>query len=265
VALDSLKRFFGAGGDPKKESAPEGPTLRAEGKPTVSLPIDPNTEIERVKRLTRDPQVREGYITYIASLYELVAKGDTSPGNICGLVNGLACNHKLLRDQAGATLMRLSHHFPEVCDEFFRIMEQEPEGTRLNLIKAIFKDRPPRDVTVRLLQCGLADPAERVRYFAVDRIRYCEIRELVPILQQQRNVEIEPKMQRFIDFNIALLVDGFYVEQKPDSGDYLVSVSLGGGGVSSLTVAEADYSPAAVQRALEKLRAEWKSIEGEEK
>lgn len=264
MPLERLKKLFGGGDDSGDKSGPVGPTLEAEGKPTVRLPIDPNSEIARVQKLTKDPQVRESYITYISSLYELVARGDTSPGNVCGLVNGLACNHKLLRDEAGSTLMRLSHHFSEMCDEFFRIMEQEPEGTRLNLIKAIFKDRPPRDVTVNLLQRGLADAAERVRYFAVDRVRHCEIRELVIVLQQQRNVEIEAKMQRFIDFNVALLVDGFFVEQKPDSGDYLVSVSLGGGGVSSLSVAEEDYSPAAVQKALEKLRAEWKSIQGEE-
>jgi hypothetical protein len=263
VALGGLMKLFG-GGDAGDDPGPSGPFLEAEGKPTVRLGIDPNREIERVNKLTKDSRVRQNYISYISSLYELVARGDTGPGNICGLVNGLACNHKLLRDEAGSTLMKLAHHFPEVGAEFVRIMEQEGEDVRLNLIKAIFKDMPPRSVAVGLLQRGLADPAERVRYFSVDRIRSCEIRELVPQLLEQRKVEMETKMQRFIDFNIALLVDGFYVEQKPDSGDYLISVSLGGGGVSSATVAADDYSPAAVQQALERLRAEWNRLKVDE-
>ncbi len=238
--------------------------MEAEGKPSVRLAIDPDREIARVKKLTKDAQARESYISYISALYELVARGDTSPGNIGGLVNGFACKHKLLRDEAGSTLMKLSHHFPEVGGEFFRIMEQEGEEVRLNLIKSIFHDMPPRPTTVGLLQRALTDPGNRVRYFAVDRIRTCEIRELVPQLLEQRKAEVETKMQRFIDFNVALMVDGFYVEQKPGTGDHMVSVSLGGGGVSSASVAAADYCPAAVQQTLERLRANWNRLKGQE-
>lgn len=257
-----LRKLFGGGSE--EEPEPSGPRLEEEGKPTIRLPENPEEVIARVHKLTKDAAARERYTSYISSLYELVARGDTSPGNICGLVNGIACPHKLLRDEAGEMLMNLSHHFTEVQDEFQRIMEQEGESVRLNLIKAIFKVMPPRSVAVNLLVLGLRDSAERVRYFAVDRIRACDIRELLPQLQNQRKMEPDPKMQRFIDFNCALVTDGFYVEEK-DSGDYLVSVSLGGGGVSSSTVPAEDYSPAKVQETLERLRTNWKRIQGEQK
>ncbi len=260
MALDVLKRLFGGGSDEGDESEKDVHVLTEEGKPTLRLPADPQREITRVEKLTSDPVAREHYIAFISSLYELVVRNDDSPANICDLTRGLACSHKKLRDQAGEWLMRVTHYFEAARHEMFRVMEQEGEESRLQLIKAIWKNMPPRSTTIALLQQGLADPCERVRYVAVDRIRACDIRELLPQLEEQRQMETEPKIQRFIDFTTALMEDGFYVEQKPDSEDYLVSVNIGSGGVSSRSIPADEYSPAAVQHALEQLRSNWNLI-----
>lgn len=257
-----FKKLFGGGS--KNEPEPAGPCLQDDDKPTLRLPKYPEEVLERVHKLTKDQHTRDRYTAYVASLYELIVRGDTSPGNICGLVNGISCSHKLLRDEAGEQLLKLSHYYREVRDELQRIMEQEGEVIRLNLIKAMLKVMPPRPVAINLLFSGVQDPAERVRYFAVDRIRACHIRELLPQLQEQRKVEPDEKMQRFIDFNCALMTDGFYVEEK-DSGDCLVSVSLGGGGVSSATVPADEYSAAKVQETLERLRTNWARLQGKKK
>jgi len=264
VALDGLKRLFGGGTDDEEESAHDGLCLAEEGKPMLKLPSDPQSEIARAEKLTKDPEARESYIAFISSIYELVVRNDDSPANICDLTRGLSCSHKKLRDQSGTWLMQVSHYFEAARHEMVRVMEQEGEETRLQLVKAIWKNTPPRSTTIALLQHALADACERVRYFAVDRIRACDVRELIPQLQEQRQLETEPKIQRFIDFNIALMEDGFYVEQKPDSQDHLVSANIGSGGISSKTIPADEYSPQAVQRALEQLRSNWNRIKGGE-
>ncbi|MGB0581527.1 MAG: hypothetical protein ACPGVU_17660 [Limisphaerales bacterium] len=257
-----FKKLFGGGS--KDEPEPNGPCLEEEGKPTLRLPEHPEEVIERVHRLTKDSMTRDRYTSYIGALYEVVVRGDVSPGIVCDLVNGISCPHKLLRDEAGEQLMQLAHYYPEVAGEFQRIMEQEGEAVRLNLVKAVFKVMPPRTIAINLLFNGLRDQAERVRYFSVDRIRACQLRELLPQLHEQRRVEPNLKMQRFIDFNCAMMTDGFYVEEK-DSGDYLVSAALGGGGVLSATVPIDEYSPAKVQETLERLRTNWARLQGKKK
>lgn len=264
MALDGLKRLFGGGSDEGNPSEQGGHLLAEDGKPTLRLPADPHSEIARAEKLTRDTVARGHYIAFISSIYELVLRNDDSPANICDLTRGLSCSHKKLRDQAGEWLMQVTHYFEAARHELLRVMEQEGEESRLQLIKAVWKNTPPRSTTIALLQLGLADPCERVRYFAVDRIRACDIRELIPQLEEQRQLETEPKIQRFIDFTTALMEDGFYVEQKPDSEDYLVSVNIGSGGVSSKTIPADEYSPTTVQQALEQLRSNWKRIKGDE-
>lgn len=250
------------GGEDGEPSPPTGPRLEAAGKPTIQLPPDPEAEIRRVEKLTRDPSARTSFVGFISAVYELVCRQDTSPENLARLTAGLDCNYKLLRDGIGEQLMHLSHHFPEVSHEFMRVMNEAPPARRLELIKAIWRATPPRPTTVALLTKALTDTEERVRYFAVDRIRTGELRELLPQLKELRQHESDDKLRRFIDFNVGLLETGFYVEDKPDTHERVVTVYLGKGGTSSKSIPAADYSPRRVQQVLEKLRADWNRLQG---
>lgn len=261
MPLGELANWLFGGSDDKGRTA-KGPRLSAPDKPTVTVSDDAEAEIREAQKLTRDVPTRTAFAGFIRAVHALVEKRDASPPNLAALVAGLDCRHKALREGAGEQIMRLSHHFPAIERQLLGIVEGDLRERRLAVIQSIWRVTPPRDTAVTLLRKGLIDREERVRYFAVDRIRTGEFRELLPEMKELRQRETDARLRRFIDFNVGLIETGFYVEENAVTGDRVITVALGKGGLSSKSIPAAEYSPEKVKEVLEKLRSDWRRLQG---
>jgi hypothetical protein len=260
VSLKSISSWF-FGDDSGVAKKPL--VMVEEGKPKIELPADVEAEIARITNYTRSDLIRAQSEAVIRAIYEIVQTRQIDKANLSSLLRGFESKYKFVWEDAGRRLMQLSHYFPEVRDELFRIINTEIAELRLKLVKAIWKAVPPRSLMLTILRRGLVDEDREVRHFSVDRVRAQNCAELVDDLHALRARETDSKSARFIDFTLALMNDGFFVEEQAESGDYMLTVALGVGGTASQTIPKEDYGPTAVQATLTELRAKWEKISGE--
>jgi hypothetical protein len=92
---------------------------------------------------------------------------------------------------------------------------------RVNLITELH-DRLPKEFCIELIRRGLVDRSKRVREAAADKARILILHELLPDLKRCEEDELQAEMKLAMNWAIALIRDGYFVNTLPDGSKSLV-------------------------------------------
>ena len=113
----------------------------------------------------------------------------------------------------------------------------------------------PKSFVQELLNQTVNDRSKRVRYWTAWQCDQLTLREMVPVLLQQAEVEPNPEMKREIERHALLLRDGYIVELQ-ENGRLELQIRLPNGGLTWIDISQKDIKSGQVPSIVQKKLAE---------
>jgi hypothetical protein len=145
------------------------PNLSQSGKPLVFLLEDPAKEKAHVQNYTKNPEAISEYGILIDALFRIVISQNLMTEDLVVLKESMKSTHKVVWEEAGRRMMQFSHYFPTAIDALLELLSDRKAKIRVRVIQSIWSDRPPEDITRRILDQGRKDVSSEVRLFSEDR------------------------------------------------------------------------------------------------
>jgi hypothetical protein len=125
-------------------------------------------------------------------------------------------------------------------------------------LEAIFWLHPemPRPLLQDVLGQRLADRSKHVRKQAARKCDLLNLREIVPALLRQAEVEADAEVKRELEYHARMIQDGYVIERDAQGG-LTLSVRLKGGCVTWQEIKRKDVDRGNVPALVAKLRAHW--------
>jgi len=105
----------------------------------------------------------------------------------------------------------LTGQFPEARDAVAKMAEDPKQHVRFNAILCV-GDSTPASFKSKLLRQGLHDKSARVRSKAADWALKCQIREIIPDLENSFVIEKNAEAKSNLEYCLRLLRDGYILK-----------------------------------------------------
>ncbi|MDR2925390.1 MAG: HEAT repeat domain-containing protein [Azoarcus sp.] len=116
---------------------------------------------------------------------------------------------------SGKFICRLSYHFEEVRVIYKRLVNDKSSAIRYNAV-TLTLDRPPEDIIRYILEKTYHDKSSKVRKKVADVCLRLNFNQMLPLLEQQYNIEHDDEVRIGLHFSIELLKNGYLIETLSD-------------------------------------------------
>lgn len=174
------------------------------------------------------------------SFEELKQVKATSRDQLEAIIEAARCPSRAVWGVGGQLLAKLAQT-NEAAQEAFRELVASPKASERLQAVCSLSARMPVALLHDLLRQTVNDRSKRVRQWTAEMCNTLGLREMVPELLQRAKAEPDPDVKRGLEFNAALIRDGYVVETR--EGDRLcLSFRLRDGGLTWLDISQNDVN-----------------------
>jgi hypothetical protein len=198
----------------------------------------------------RRPHLERAYRAAWEAFRRSLSSGVLKEVDLTEVVRAARAKEATLWDSATGWLAALTRNHPEARQAVRSMSLDGLAHVRFNALCCL-GSRSSRPLLLDVILPAINDKSSRVRWKAVDKAGAVELREAIPVIEDRRRVEQDPKVRRTIDFTLPLLRDGYTLEER-DGELHLTVSAVGGIRGGSVTRAEIE------RRGLPAIVEEWR-------
>jgi hypothetical protein len=205
----------------------------------------------------KNPKQKRELLSAIARFFECAKRSAitvTDLGPIFAVSRSAITNH---REVGVQLLLLLGMHHAAAREVLFGLLSEKSAEVRFSMVAHFgYWHLPyPTDFILKVVAKAIDDISAKVRSKAADTCYgYYKVKENLPALTSRLAKETNAKVKDNIEFNIAIVRDGYQVKQGAD-GSYYLSVRTDDG-LSLVHLADKDRAPKRLKRLVNKIRAD---------
>ncbi|HEY7425636.1 MAG TPA: hypothetical protein VH682_15500 [Gemmataceae bacterium] len=170
------------------------------------------------------------------------------------IIAAARCPRRAAWDVGGRLLAELAQTNQAAQEAFRELVASRKASERLQAVLSL-SARMPVALLQELLSQTVNDRSKRVRQWTAEQCNMLNLREIVPELLRRAETEPDPDVKRGLEFNAALIRDGYRVEIK-EGGRLRLYIRLRDGGLTSQDISQKDVKRGRVPAIVTKCLAE---------
>jgi hypothetical protein len=170
------------------------------------------------------------------------------------IVAAIRCPWEAAWDVRGDLLAELAWKHRAAQDAFRELVASRKALERFRAVLSL-SARMPKSLLLELLSHTVNDRSKRVRQWTAEVCGRLMLQEMIPKLLERAQAEPDPEVKRSMEFNAALIRDGYAVERKEESRLYLY-IRLPDGGLTGQDITQRDVDRGRVPAIVAKRLAE---------
>jgi hypothetical protein len=170
------------------------------------------------------------------------------------IVVAARCPCRAAWDVGGRLLAELAQTNKAAQEAFRELVTSRKASERLHAVVSL-SARMPVALLQELLSQTVNDRSRRVRQWTAEMCISLSLREMVPELLRRAEAEPDIEVKRELEFNAALIRDGYLVERK-EGGRLCLNIRLRGGGLTWQDISQKDIDRGRVPAIVAKRLAE---------
>jgi hypothetical protein len=190
--------------------------LKKEGNPTIFL-WGSNKEKEFIKEYTQNAQIQQEYVGLMNSVYNSVSSilqtKELEIEDIETIKKSFFHKSKLVNEAAGKHIIQLTHYSPIFANLLNELSCSKQSNIRLRVVQSLWSEFPPHKQANEILINALNDCSKRVRLFAVQRIMFYNLNDLLPNLKEKICNEPEIEIKQLMMSAVNLFENGYYTQE----------------------------------------------------
>lgn len=194
-------------------------TLKEKGKPTIFLWGD-YREKNTIARKKYDQETLSNYDNLIDEVYRLVETKKLKDNTKQLFETNFSNKQQEISFSSGDWLFQLAHYFEDLNSLVKELFESKVTQVRLRIVQNLMSYQPPVETVNNILSLGLKD-TKKIRTFSIERIVAQNKKEFLSDIKQLILEEQNPNEIEFLNRNIGLLENGFFVEEDGTDNPYL--------------------------------------------
>jgi hypothetical protein len=219
----------------------------------------PGVDLERMRKwVDENPRIkkeeRRVILSAINSFEQLQQARNLSPAQLTPIVAAARCRLQGAWDIGGRLLAALAVTQSAAQDAFRELVASPKANERLQAVLSL-SARMPTALLEELLRKTVDDQSKRVRLWTAEHSNSLLLRQMVPRLLERAKVEREPDVKRSLEFNAALIQDGYFVEPEAN-GQFCLYIRLREGGLTAEDITQKDIDRGRVPAIVAKRQSE---------
>lgn len=194
-------------------------TLKEKGKPTIFLWGD-YREKNTIARKKYDQETLSNYDNLIDEVYRLVETKKLKDNTKQLFETNFSNKQQEISFSSGDWLFQLAHYFEDLNSLVKELFESKVTQVRLRIVQNLMSYQPPVETVNNILSLGLKD-TKKIRTFSIERIVAQNKKEFLSDIKQLILEEQNPNEIEFLNRNIGLLENGFFVEEDGTDNPYV--------------------------------------------